>query len=339
MKIFVGVFLCGIFVTGVFATPTVDLFKNGVDWSQRFTQANGQITGVYNQPFVGTPSDYGTVTKPAGTLSGTVDLSTLANGFPLTGTAIMTGSELTGDRVKWVITAPSALGQTVQVPINPTTTIAVQIVGVSGTMTAHLTQVTPFLDPVTFKPRTVRFEKSAADTNIFVVNGRVNGSIFLPITLTVNDMIYDGQGGGAGLGVVHGTATLQEWSATYLGMPITVTVGTNTQSTTLDATGNFGVVLPSAGISDVFTKLPLGLTKKTSAVDLGSAAAITPLHTNGDCNNDNVVDLSDYTVLVTAFNALPTSGNWDARADLNGDLVVDLTDYTRLVLNFNAIGD
>ncbi|MCE9558763.1 MAG: hypothetical protein K8R88_07405 [Armatimonadetes bacterium] len=60
---------------------------------------------------------------------------------------------------------------------------------------------------------------------------------------------------------------------------------------------------------------------------------------NGDCNADNVVDLTDYTVIVVAFNALPSSSNWDATADLNRDEVVDLTDYTIVVTNFNQVGD
>lgn len=80
---------------------------------------------------------------------------------------------------------------------------------------------------------------------------------------------------------------------------------------------------------------------KSVAVSLG-VNAITDLMvsmTNGDCNNDNVIDLTDYTILVSAFNALPSSTNWDVRADLNGDNTVDLTDYTILVTNFNSVGD
>jgi hypothetical protein len=42
---------------------------------------------------------------------------------------------------------------------------------------------------------------------------------------------------------------------------------------------------------------------------------------------------------VTAFNASPSFGNWDVRADLNRDDIVDLTDYTIVVVNFNKLGD
>ncbi|MCE9559528.1 MAG: hypothetical protein K8R88_11305 [Armatimonadetes bacterium] len=77
---------------------------------------------------------------------------------------------------------------------------------------------------------------------------------------------------------------------------------------------------------------------RSTSVNSSNFQSLSLTLINGDCNGDNVIDLSDYTIVVTAFNALPTSGNWDARADLNGDNTVDLTDYTILVTNFNSIG-
>lgn len=69
--------------------------------------------------------------------------------------------------------------------------------------------------------------------------------------------------------------------------------------------------------------------------------------TNGDVHDDNVVDLTDYTELVVAFDALlvdpnngnASSANWQASADLNGDGGVDLTDYIIVATNFNMVGD
>jgi hypothetical protein len=55
---------------------------------------------------------------------------------------------------------------------------------------------------------------------------------------------------------------------------------------------------------------------------------------NGDCNSDLTIDLTDYTIVATAFNAIPDSSNWDPTADLNNDGVVDLTDYTFIAVNF-----
>jgi len=79
---------------------------------------------------------------------------------------------------------------------------------------------------------------------------------------------------------------------------------------------------------------------KKNLVDLRSAPATTtvPMY-NGDCDANNVIDLTDYTTVALAFNADPNAGNWNVTADLNRDDIVDLTDYTIVALNFNRVGD
>ncbi|MCE9559536.1 MAG: dockerin type I repeat-containing protein, partial [Armatimonadetes bacterium] len=69
----------------------------------------------------------------------------------------------------------------------------------------------------------------------------------------------------------------------------------------------------------------------------GSAWQYTT-HENGDCNGDNIIDLTDYTQVVVAFNGIYGSAPYTDPADLNGDGVVDLTDYTVIITNFNHIG-
>ncbi|MCE9560201.1 MAG: S8 family serine peptidase [Armatimonadetes bacterium] len=107
----------------------------------------------------------------------------------------------------------------------------------------------------------------------------------------------------------------------------------------IDRFGNYKVTTNRAGNLDVAYKYWHWISKKRN---VGTATTVTgqdlsPM--NGDCNGDNVVDLTDYTTLLVAFNATPESANWDVNADLNGDGVVDLTDYTIIVTNFNLIGE
>lgn len=108
----------------------------------------------------------------------------------------------------------------------------------------------------------------------------------------------------------------------------------------LDANQNFsGVSVPTSGCYYVTHKTGTWLRgRETVDLRLPTTASVNIQMVNGDCNDDNTVDLSDYTIIAVAFNALPASGNWDARADVNGDGVVDLTDYIIVVTNFNSLG-
>lgn len=73
---------------------------------------------------------------------------------------------------------------------------------------------------------------------------------------------------------------------------------------------------------------------QTDSADVGPVLLI-----NGDCDGNNVIDIADYTILATAFDAIAGDANWDARTDLNGDGIIDIADYTILALNFDAVGD
>ncbi|MCE9558812.1 MAG: hypothetical protein K8R88_07650, partial [Armatimonadetes bacterium] len=68
----------------------------------------------------------------------------------------------------------------------------------------------------------------------------------------------------------------------------------------------------------------------------------------GDQNSDNVIDLTDYTIIVSYFNWDSGLEGWDVvdssgfaphDGDVNEDGIVDLSDYTIIVTNFNMIGD
>ncbi len=69
-----------------------------------------------------------------------------------------------------------------------------------------------------------------------------------------------------------------------------------------------------------FTQLDLGLMK------------------NGDCNNDNIVNASDFNVLRVAFGKGVHDPGYDDRADLNGDLTVNASDFNLMRVNFGLAG-
>ena len=61
----------------------------------------------------------------------------------------------------------------------------------------------------------------------------------------------------------------------------------------------------------------------------------------GDANNDNIVDIGDFGLLVNAYNSdskIAKSG-YDYHADFNCDGVVDIADFGLLVNNYGTQGD
>ncbi|MCE9558665.1 MAG: hypothetical protein K8R88_06910 [Armatimonadetes bacterium] len=167
-----------------------------------------------------------------------------------------------------------------------------------------------------------------------------------PLTLTITNKP-----------VIQGTLSLADFVGSYGGKVMSVNLkypngalGAGSTATdfiegvdaTVDASGHFSVATTFVGTCDVYVKVNHWLNKKVGTLTLagnGSYTLNASLPTNGDCNNDNTVDLTDYTIVVTAFNAVPGAGNWNPDADLNEDGIVDLTDYTIVVTNFNAIGN
>jgi len=125
---------------------------------------------------------------------------------------------------------------------------------------------------------------------------------------------------------------------------ITRRAGTNTilddRTITAGYEGYYAFEPATTGMVDVYFKSNQFLTKRKANINLGVGQDnIDATLLSGDCNSDDVVDLTDYTVVALAFNATPASISWDAMADLNGDSVIDLTDYTWVATNFNGVGD
>jgi hypothetical protein len=109
---------------------------------------------------------------------------------------------------------------------------------------------------------------------------------------------------------------------------------------TLDATGTFTVPALIPGAVTVRVKNPqtLAIAQPVAlAAGLNDVTFTEPLRL-GDVNDNNCIDITDFSLLRAAFGSVPGNPNWDARADLNGDNVVEITDFTLLRGNFGACG-
>lgn len=71
----------------------------------------------------------------------------------------------------------------------------------------------------------------------------------------------------------------------------------------------------------------------------GANSVITSILPEGDVNGDNVVNLTDFSILAASFDKQEGSEGYDGRADFNGDGVVNLTDFSLLATNFGQTGD
>jgi hypothetical protein len=69
----------------------------------------------------------------------------------------------------------------------------------------------------------------------------------------------------------------------------------------------------------------------TTSIEMGLMRA-------GDCNNDNLVNLGDFSIVKNAFGTSLGGTNYDDRADLNGDQTVGAFDFNLLRNNFGIGG-
>ncbi|GEM_PF-1080689 len=58
----------------------------------------------------------------------------------------------------------------------------------------------------------------------------------------------------------------------------------------------------------------------------------------GDADDNNLVNITDFSLLATTFGKLNTDVGYDPRADFNGDNVVNITDFSLLATNFGQSG-
>jgi nitroreductase len=116
-----------------------------------------------------------------------------------------------------------------------------------------------------------------------------------------------------------------DWAYTEIGSVI--------QNVFLESTA-WGLVTDWSKILDEnATKTILGIAEYA---DLRPIMAITVGHplVRGDINDDGVVDIFDAIMLSAAWNSVPGSPAWNAKADINNDNIVDIFDAIILAKDF-----
>ena len=111
---------------------------------------------------------------------------------------------------------------------------------------------------------------------------------------------------------------------------------------TTDASGFFTVPLGSlaSGTYNWRVKGPKYLANAGSMSIIAGTTnnAEMGLQKAGDCNNDNVVNSVDFTILKASFGKSVGQPGYDDRADFNGDQVVNASDFSLQRANFGIAG-
>jgi hypothetical protein len=134
------------------------------------------------------------------------------------------------------------------------------------------------------------------------------------------------------VGVIQGSSSRQ----------IRVTAGGQSSLHTVDLTGNAGSVssvqVPvAAGYPCIAVKCPShSVTDAVAGSVSGVRYAATVSLPQGDCNDDDMVEIFDYAIFVSQRGLNKTA---DAVANFNGDTAVGNADFSYIALNFFTSGE
>ncbi len=78
--------------------------------------------------------------------------------------------------------------------------------------------------------------------------------------------------------------------------------------------------------------------RATVNVVAGTVALTVGALREGDANNDNVVSITDFSILAASFGKASGTAGYDARADFNADGSVSITDFSLLAGSFGQTG-
>ncbi len=108
---------------------------------------------------------------------------------------------------------------------------------------------------------------------------------------------------------------------------------------TTDSSGGFTILNLSPGMYRMRIK-----NNKTLAATLdftfggGTQSLTMPLLLVGDANNDNTINVSDFSLVAVAFGKSLGASGYDTRTDFNGDATINIADFSLLAGNFGQVG-
>jgi len=78
--------------------------------------------------------------------------------------------------------------------------------------------------------------------------------------------------------------------------------------------------------------------QQTITIDSGVNLTTTPVLLEGDANGSNHVNITDFSLLATAFGKTNAQVGYNVLTDFNNDGIVNISDFSLLATNFNQIG-
>ncbi len=234
------------------------------------------------------------------------------------------------------IVANATLTESDSNPANNTNVTYTMTVGNPPTMTATPTRT--FTPTMTLTPtRTFTATMTLTPTlTATVTPTRTPTRTFTP-TGTVTTAVLDG-----GITLEGRPApphALQAVSLTVLLTRISDNVVVFNSTVTTGQNGRFTVPNLSAGTYRLRVKHNLSLS---AAQDLtlspGTNTITVGMLLMGDAHNDNLVNITDFSILAVAFGKSSGQPGYDARADFNGDTIINITDFSLLASNFGKTG-
>ena len=190
----------------------------------------------------------------------------------------------------------------------------------------------PATDPVAGEARQAVTNTATATATFTRTPTRTPSPTFSPEPLLVGHVTWQGR-------------PAQPNNLNRLPITLTLKVGNMTvpyPNLLTDASGTFTVPVGTiyAGAYTWWVKGPRYLGTSGSGTLTGAAITTQEMgqQPTGDVNNDNLVDITDFTIQRAGFGKPCGDPAYDGRADLNGDCLVDITDFTLLRGNFGAAG-